>query len=248
MEDVGVQDDGSVASQALESALPSWDHVLRQAGDGRPGFLRSAGGGAPIPSDVLNEYGLTGSTAVIAMVQCDGTPTDDASIPQRVVVANLGDSRALLCRGGVAIALTEDHKPELPTEKERIEKAGGSVGLVGPCYRVDGWGLNLSRALGDFHYKAREDLTAREQKVSCQPEVQVMDLTDEDEFLLLGCDGVFELHSNQSAVDHVRALLAKGKRLTKVVEDFVDSCCSHNLSQTMGQGGDNVSAVVVLLR
>lgn len=237
---------GSLSARSLEAALPSWDALLRRDGDGKPGFLRSAGGGDPIPSDVLNEYGLTGSTAVLAMLECDGPPAK--GMPQRVVVANLGDSRALLCRAGVAVALSDDHKPELPVERDRIERAGGSVGLVGPCYRVDGWGLNLSRALGDFHYKGREDLPAASQKVSCMPDVQSMDLTEEDEFLFLGCDGVFELHSNQSAVDHVRAGLLEGKALKQVVQDFVDSCCSSNLSQTLGQGGDNVSAVVVLLR
>ena len=41
-------------------------------------------------------------------------------------------------------------------------KAGGTVGVVGPCARIDGWGLNLSRALGDFHYKAREAWEPRE--------------------------------------------------------------------------------------
>ena len=48
----------------------------------------------------------------------------------------------------------------------RIEEAGGSVAQIGPCYRVDGWGLNLSRAFGDFHYKDRSDLQPHQQKVS----------------------------------------------------------------------------------
>lgn len=235
-------DDGApFAAQVLELALPSWDLLLRAEGDGKPGFLRSAAG-PPIPSDVFNEFGLTGSTAVMAMIQCE------ASVPRRVVVANLGDSRALLCRAGAALPLSEDHKPELPAETDRIVKAGGSVSLVGPCHRLDGWGLNLSRALGDFHYKAREDLPPGEQKVSNNPDVQIFELTEDDEFLLLGCDGVFELHSDQGAIDHIRAALAEGKELEQVVTDFVDSCCSPNLSKTMGQGGDNVSAIVVLLR
>jgi len=42
-------------------------------------------------------------------------------------VANIGDSRAVLCRGGQAIPLSEDHKPELTSEQNRIQKAGGFV-------------------------------------------------------------------------------------------------------------------------
>lgn len=63
-------------------------------------------------------------------------------------MANAGDSRSVLCRSGKAVALSEDHKPEMPKEEERIKKAGGSI-MKG---RVNG-GLNLTRSLGDFDYK-----------------------------------------------------------------------------------------------
>jgi len=52
----------------------------------------------------------------------------------------------VLCRKGVCKELSQDHKPENPEEEARIRKAGGHVAAMGPCYRVDGWGLNLSRA------------------------------------------------------------------------------------------------------
>ncbi|CAJ1422501.1 unnamed protein product [Effrenium voratum] len=71
----------------------------------------------------------------------------------RLLCANCGDSRAVLCRGRAALALSKDHKPNDPEERRRIEAAGGKVELHGPCWRIDG-GLNLSRALGDFLYKA----------------------------------------------------------------------------------------------
>jgi serine/threonine protein phosphatase PrpC len=63
-------------------------------------------------------------------------------------VGNIGDSRAVLCREGKSVALSSDHKPDLPAEKERIEKAGGYVhnGRVNNS-------LALSRSLGDFEFK-----------------------------------------------------------------------------------------------
>ena len=47
--------------------------------------------------------------------------------PSKIYCANIGDSRAVLCRNNTAEPLSHDHKPEVPTEKERIEKAGGYV-------------------------------------------------------------------------------------------------------------------------
>lgn len=63
----------------------------------------------------------------------------------RYFVANIGDSRAVLSRDDTAVPLSTDHKPDVPTEKNRIEKAGGFVKLG----RVNGT-LSLSRSFGDF--------------------------------------------------------------------------------------------------
>ncbi|PWA99500.1 protein phosphatase 2CA [Artemisia annua] len=57
-----------------------------------------------------------GSTAVVSVVT-----------PDKIVVSNCGDSRAVLCRNGVAIPLSSDHKPDRPDELARIEEAGGRV-------------------------------------------------------------------------------------------------------------------------
>ncbi|KAI7751796.1 hypothetical protein M8C21_024741, partial [Ambrosia artemisiifolia] len=75
-----------------------------------------------------------GSTAVVAVVA-----------PDKIVVSNCGDSRAVLCRNGVAIPLSTDHKPDRPDELERIEKAGGRV-LFWHGARVLGV-LAMSRAI-----------------------------------------------------------------------------------------------------
>lgn len=238
--------EGGIVQRSLELALPAWDAALRIEGEGKPGVLNAALSGKPILSDVENAFALMGSTAVVALVECDGSTSEGR--PLRIVVANCGDSRAVLCRGGQAVELTEDHKPDSPEERARIEGAGGFVAAVGPCQRIDGWGLNLSRALGDFHYKARDDLPPEQQKVSCAPEVRSCEVTEQDEFLLLACDGVFELHSSQDAIDVVYQALQAEKPLTEVVEELVDASCSPNLARTNGAGADNVSAMVVLLR
>jgi serine/threonine protein phosphatase PrpC len=65
-----------------------------------------------------------------------------------LIIANAGDSRSVLCRGGTAVPLSYDHKPENEEERRRIEHAGSTI-TEG---RVDG-NLNLSRSLGDLKYK-----------------------------------------------------------------------------------------------
>lgn len=123
------------------------------------------------------------------------------------------------------------------------------MALAGPCHRVDGWGLNLSRALGDFHYKANDSLPPEEQKVIAVPEICTLELSEADEFLVLACDGVFELNTSQNCIDIVRKELQKpGGTPEKAAEYLLDRSCSENLMQTRGRGGDNCSAIVLRLR
>lgn len=76
---------------------------------------------------------------------------------KKIYCANSGDSRSVLCEGGNAVALSEDHKPENTGEKQRIEKAEGFVSFG----RTNGV-LSLSRAIGDFEYKGNTKLRAED--------------------------------------------------------------------------------------
>lgn len=237
--------------KSLNLAMLTMDAFLRKGGadlaarsDGKAHHTLSQIGQQMSEGDKKNAFNLVGSTAIVVIMDCaDSSPR--IARPIRVTAANCGDSRAILCRKGKAIELSEDHKPELQREEERIKKAGGHVAQIGPCHRIDGWGLNLSRALGDFHYKGRSDLPPEEQKVCAVPEVRSMDLCDDDEFLVLACDGCFELNTSQKVVDIVRQGFLAGLSTEKVAEDLVDKSCSQNLMKTRGKGGDNCSTVIV---
>nr|CAB3478826.1 unnamed protein product [Digitaria exilis] len=124
-----------------------------------------------------------GSTAVVAVVN-----------PTHVVVANAGDSRAVLSRGGVPVPLSVDHKPDRPDELARIEAAGGRV-IYWDGARVLGV-LAMSRAIGDGYLKPF---------VSSEPEVTVTERTDDDECLILASDGLWDVVTNEMACDVVRA-------------------------------------------
>jgi len=191
----------------------------------------------------------TGCTAVMACVRGDS-----------IVVANAGDSRAVLCRRGRAIDMSDDHKPNLPHEMTRIQRAGGSVmeQRVGGHihYRVNG-NLNLSRSIGDLLYKQNTSLPPQEQLIICLPDVRHFKRQITDEFMIIACDGVWDVMSSQEACDFIRARLGDiselrhrlqdgSFKLSTILEEMLDSCLSPDLAQTMGLGGDNMTAVLVV--
>lgn len=101
---------------------------------------------------------------------------------QEAVVSNLGDCRAVLSRGGVAKALTNDHRAGQVVERQRIEDEGGFVEMHRGAWRVHGI-LTVSRSIGDAHLK---------QWVVAEPETTVLPLTADMEFLVLASDGLWE--------------------------------------------------------
>uniref|UniRef100_A0ACD5V837 Uncharacterized protein n=1 Tax=Avena sativa TaxID=4498 RepID=A0ACD5V837_AVESA len=122
---------------------------------------------------------IVGSTAVVALLVRD-----------RVIVANCGDSRAVLCRGARAVPLSMDHKPDRPDERARIEAVGGQVVFLdGP--RVGGI-LAMSRAIGHEILKP---------EVICEPKIMITIRSDDDDFLILASDGLWDVISNKMACD-----------------------------------------------
>mmetsp|Transcript_10618 Transcript_10618/g.12177 ORF Transcript_10618/g.12177 Transcript_10618/m.12177 type:complete len:300 (+) Transcript_10618:58-957(+) len=154
--------------------------------------------------------------------------------------ANAGDSRCVLSSKGQAIEMSYDHKPENDKERARIEKIGGSV-IDG---RVNG-NLNLSRAIGDLEYKRTEGVGVGEQLIIAVPDVKKKDLTSDDEFIVMGCDGIWEVKPNQAIVDFVSEGIKKGTPLTKIAEDLVDSLLAKDTAN--GIGCDNMTCIIATL-
>lgn len=136
---------------------------------------------------------------------------------RELYVANAGDSRCVLCRNGQAVELSLDHKPEDQPEMQRIVKAGGIVTGDG---RVNG-GLNLSRALGDHAYKQNTELPPEEQMISAEPDIKKATIDPEqDEFMVLACDGIWNFMSSQDVVQFVNTRLKQGyEKLSQICEE-----------------------------
>ena len=181
-----------------------------------------------------------GSTAIMALV-CD----------RYLFVANVGDSRCILVKrkmamiveeGDVAatsesrnkpcwgsseidiIPMSEDHKPNLPEERARIEAAGLTVqtdyvpsdsddGQTIAIHRVKKSNtelLGVARAFGDYDFKSNDNLSAHRQAVVCTPDIVVRErMDDEDMFLILACDGIWDVMSNQEVGEFVARRVAE---------------------------------------
>lgn len=176
----------------------------------------------------------SGCTAVVALI------TDD----DKIYVANAGDSRSVLGTKGEAKPLSFDHKPQNEGESSRIRAAGGFVEYG----RVNG-NLALSRAIGDFEFKSNQSLEPEKQIVTSDPEITVHEPTEDDEFLVIACDGIWDCLTSQQVVDIVRRLIAEKKELSEICEVVMDKCLAPDSDINGGVGCDNMTVVIVgLLR
>ncbi|KAK1610468.1 hypothetical protein QYE76_034141 [Lolium multiflorum] len=124
-------------------------------------------------------YRQDGSTALAAVL-----------ISDQLYVANVGDSRAIALKGGKAISLSDDHKPNRKDEQTRIENAGGSVSYDGYTWRVDGI-LAMSRAFGN---------RALKKYVIAEPDFQEAEVNSDFEFLVLATDGLWDVVRNEDCI------------------------------------------------
>ncbi|RDX71944.1 putative protein phosphatase 2C 8, partial [Mucuna pruriens] len=172
-----------------------------------------------------------GSTAVVAVIAA-----------AEVVVANCGDCRAVMGRGGEAVDLSSDHKPGRPDELMRIEEAGGRV-INWNGQRVLGV-LATSRSIGDEYLRPY---------VISKPEVTVTKRSRKDEFLILASDGLWDVMSSEIACQVVRKCLnGEIRRVSNGDENHRSRAAEAAglLAEiALAKGSrDNISVIVVELR
>lgn len=143
--------------------------------------------------------------------------------------ANAGDSRAILSRKGEAIALSEDHRSTNTNEVERVQKLGGFIKNKRAMGR-----LECFRTIGDADVDSKI--------VTAEPEVKSGVIEDCDEFILLGCDGLYDVLSDSEIVQFVEDLRSQGISAKEIAQKLVDFSISDRYSK------DNVTVVLVLLK
>ena len=162
-----------------------------------------------------------GSTACVSIMSKEDKKT-------YLWMVNVGDSRGILCnKDGLAVQLSKDHKPNTPEERTRIEQLGGKdyIKYDGVDWRVKD--LSLSRAFGDLECCPY---------VSHLPQIYRYKVSSEDKFLIKACDGLWDVLSNQDAVDYVLDL-----KKNNFKGNFSKALCDH----AYNKGSlDNVTVIV----
>ena len=160
-------------------------------------------------------------------------------------IINLGDCRAVLCKGNnLAVQLTKDHKPMEWDEYSRITSMGGKIEIASyNIARING--LSVSRALGDLDCKPH---------VSHIPEMfdyelEVINGVFKDKFLILGCDGLWDVMSTQEAVNFVLFKLSEISHL-----ESCNNSGKNNIALMLGKAAidkgseDNISIAIIFFR
>ncbi|KAL1525791.1 hypothetical protein AB1Y20_020632 [Prymnesium parvum] len=199
------------------------------------------------------DVALSGCTAVTALKR-----------GRMLFVSNVGDSRAVLGRldpkTGMlhAINLSEDHKPDAPKERARIEAGGGRVhpslvpgrGFAGPARVWDPsqrFGLATSRSMGDTCYAG-----PNRSGVIAEPELTTRKLDRFDKFIILGSDGVWDRITSQASPLPLPSSLPEAVEIARRAKD-ADSAAAQIVHvarerwRRMGPMADDITAVVVSL-
>jgi serine/threonine protein phosphatase PrpC len=187
--------------------------------------------------------------------QPTGQETQTESPPE---LKDEGTASAL--KGYVLSPLSQDHKPELEEEQIRVQKAGLTVtaetfkeqdGQEETIYKITRSAnerISMSRSFGDYEYKSNESLGPEEQAVIAVPEIKAHARDgDRDLFLILACDGVWDVMSNEDAATFVLEQVEKelerkddGSCLAQVADRLLEECLR------LGSR-DNMSVIIVAL-
>jgi serine/threonine protein phosphatase PrpC len=215
-------------------------------------------------SDEKNPQDVSGSCALITLI-----------VDNKIYLANIGDSRAILSleNGTKYRPITIDHKPNNPKEYERIIKAGGKVYIDNDdpirdinkviiinnekefdahikdpevVYRIYPCDLAVSRTIGDIKAKSKE-LNAIPGCISNNCEIFVFDNNNSNDFIIMGCDGIYDCLSNKDLVDTAWFAVNKlGKEKKYDINKVSLDMCNMIIKNSMDKlSADNLTVIII---
>ena len=166
-----------------------------------------------------------GSTATVLFIQ-----------GENLSIANVGDSHAVLDRGGRALCLTRDHKLLDPREWYRVEQAGGTIAFKENFFRIFppksgpdfSYGINMARSLGDHEFGNNI--------VTALPDTKKIRLKNKDRKLIIASDGIWDVISDQEAVDLIKDITDPNEAAQKLTQEALSR-----------GSGDNITALVAYM-
>ncbi|MBA0612619.1 hypothetical protein Godav_013202 [Gossypium davidsonii] len=177
---------------------------------------------------LLADLALAAESSVSS--SCGTTVLTALVLGRHLLVANAGDCRAVLCRKGTAVEMSQDHRPSYLQERKRVEELGG---FIDDGY-LNGY-LSVTRALGDWDMKFPLGSAS---PLIAEPDVRQIVLSEDDEFLIIGCDGIWDVMSSQFAVSLVRRALRRHDNPEECAKELVNEASRLNSS-------DNLTAIVI---
>jgi len=145
---------------------------------------------------------------------------------------------AVLYKSGKAYKLNTEHKVTLLKERDRIIKSGSTISNN----RIEGR-LNLSRAFGDFMHKDNAKLDWDKQAVTCNPEITKFKVTSDMEFIVMGCDGIWDCVDVQKLCMHISKKLHEKVPLSLILKEVFSLLLSKNVESSVGS--DNMTCVII---
>ena len=201
----------------------------------------------------------SGSCGIIAIIKNN-----------KFIISNTGDSRIVVYKNGKVFFATEDHKPNSEKEKERIKNAGGQI-YQSPSFivfyqngkkidlpwRVFPGRLSVSRTFGDIGAK-NEKFGGKNGVIIPNPDITELEINNEFDFMVIGCDGIFDVLSNEDLYEIWKIVLKiqkdeieKNKDIENNMEYNINKLCGDFaaliIKSAMAKKSlDNVSCIVVL--
>ena len=200
----------------------------------------------------VNTYGdlvdTSGSCACIVLLE-----------NKKCIIANIGDSRCVIFKNKKVVFTTTDHKPNSHGEKRRIESSGGSIyqtnsviplyqngKLIEAPWRVLPGRLSVSRTFGDIETKD-EKFGGKKNVVIAVPDITEFELNDEYNFIVIGCDGIFDVLSNIEILECIKIVIKinknKNKKINELCGDFAEMIIKSALEK---ESFDNLSCIVIV--
>lgn len=166
----------------------------------------------------------SGAVAVVALLH---------PMEHTLYIANVGDCRAVLCRSGKAVDLSIDHRPQLLSECQRVEQDGGFIKYG----RLNGY-LGVTRAFGGLDTLSDFPIPHKAAGLSADPAVHKYFIGEEDEFVILASDGLWDVLDSQTAVTLARKALYRADDPQLASEMLVDEALRR-------ESEDNVTVMIV---
>lgn len=198
-----------------------------------------------------SSYDPSGSCAIVLLI-----------IEKRCYIANVGDSRALLSgsNGRKTYALSRDHRPGDEKEYQRILQAGGKIyqteyenqnvaseHIVGPLRVIPGK-LSVSRTIGDIEAK-NQKYGGNPNVIISTPEIKYFDINDNSDYILIGCDGIYEKMKNKQIVDTVWSVINNSEREAIDIHNMAGMSLEKTVDECLKKDStDNLTMIIICFK